>query len=143
MLSTGRFVRTSITLSRLLPVGRLACSPRTQIAVSCYRSGSGGNSSICLPKRDLRTASWPMPVLADHSNLFMTTGRVASVGPLGILKRVHLSIFRRSASTTASETVESGQGRRTVDAPIVGYWTLFCASMVFGIIVWGGLTRLT
>ncbi|KAJ2105785.1 Cytochrome c oxidase assembly protein cox15, partial [Coemansia sp. S142-1] len=143
MLSTGRFVRTSITLSRLLPVGRLACSPRTQIAVSCYRSDGGSNSSIFLPKRDLRTASWPMPVLADHSNLFMSTGRVASVGPLGILKRVHLSIFRRSASTTASETVESGHGRRTVDAPIVGYWTLFCASMVFGIIVWGGLTRLT
>ncbi|KAJ2530357.1 Cytochrome c oxidase assembly protein cox15, partial [Coemansia sp. RSA 1937] len=33
--------------------------------------------------------------------------------------------------------------RRTVDAPIVGYWSLFCASMVFGIVVWGGLTRLT
>ncbi|KAJ2817799.1 Cytochrome c oxidase assembly protein cox15, partial [Coemansia erecta] len=32
---------------------------------------------------------------------------------------------------------------RTVDAPIVGYWSLFCASMVFGIVVWGGLTRLT
>ncbi|KAJ1832287.1 Cytochrome c oxidase assembly protein cox15 [Coemansia sp. RSA 2711] len=30
-----------------------------------------------------------------------------------------------------------------VDAPIVGYWSLFCASMVFGIVVWGGLTRLT
>ncbi|KAJ1645380.1 Cytochrome c oxidase assembly protein cox15 [Coemansia erecta] len=48
-----------------------------------------------------------------------------------------------TTTTTTTTATISGSTRRTVDAPIVGYWTLFCASMVFGIIVWGGLTRLT
>ncbi|ORX69520.1 cytochrome oxidase assembly [Linderina pennispora] len=54
----------------------------------------------------------------------------------GILRQIPANAFKRSYST-------SGEAKRTVDAPIVGYWSLFCASMVFGIIVWGGLTRLT
>ncbi|KAJ1963005.1 Cytochrome c oxidase assembly protein cox15 [Dipsacomyces acuminosporus] len=48
-----------------------------------------------------------------------------------------------AATATAAGAATNGGSRRVVDAPIVGYWTLFCASMVFGIIVWGGLTRLT
>lgn len=47
------------------------------------------------------------------------------------------SVFRNMSSSPTAPS------KRTVDAPIVGYWTMFCASMVFGIIVWGGLTRLT
>ncbi|KAJ2899874.1 Cytochrome c oxidase assembly protein cox15, partial [Coemansia aciculifera] len=59
------------------------------------------------------------------------------------------SIFTRKISMTpATEAIEPAtakgeKSRRVIDAPIVGYWSLFCASMVFGIIVWGGLTRLT
>ncbi|KAJ1887199.1 Cytochrome c oxidase assembly protein cox15, partial [Kickxella alabastrina] len=61
-----------------------------------------------------------------------------------IANHIPTGAFRRSMSLSASvEGASSGPPRRTVDAPIVGYWTLFCASMVFGIIVWGGLTRLT
>ncbi|OMJ16732.1 Cytochrome c oxidase assembly protein COX15-like protein [Smittium culicis] len=30
-----------------------------------------------------------------------------------------------------------------VDSKSVGYWLIYCSSMCFGIIVWGGLTRLT
>ncbi|KAJ2365359.1 Cytochrome c oxidase assembly protein cox15, partial [Coemansia sp. RSA 2607] len=55
-----------------------------------------------------------------------------------ILRQIPTNAFAR---TYSSSTLKAP--RRTVDAPIVGYWTLFCASMVFGIIVWGGLTRLT
>ncbi|KAJ1719761.1 Cytochrome c oxidase assembly protein cox15 [Coemansia erecta] len=57
--------------------------------------------------------------------------------PAHVFMRPHSSSYSSSASTLGKPP------RRTVDAPIVGYWTLFCASMVFGIIVWGGLTRLT
>ncbi|PVU94346.1 hypothetical protein BB561_002606 [Smittium simulii] len=35
------------------------------------------------------------------------------------------------------------QEKEYINSPIVGYWLLYCASMCFGIIVWGGLTRLT
>ncbi|KAJ1820421.1 Cytochrome c oxidase assembly protein cox15 [Coemansia sp. RSA 2599] len=72
-------------------------------------------------------------------------GRLFSVGPF---KRFSSSLSSSAAQTTgvagsSRPGGNSGSTRRTVDAPIVGYWTLFCASMVFGIIVWGGLTRLT
>ncbi|KAJ2709652.1 Cytochrome c oxidase assembly protein cox15 [Coemansia spiralis] len=53
-----------------------------------------------------------------------------------------LVVFQRRGVATALPAA-AGSGRRTVDAPIVGHWSLFCASMVFGIVVWGGLTRLT
>ncbi|KAJ2785665.1 Cytochrome c oxidase assembly protein cox15 [Coemansia javaensis] len=46
-------------------------------------------------------------------------------------------------TAAAAAAAATGSARRTVDAPIVGHWSLFCASMVFGIVVWGGLTRLT
>ncbi|KAJ1944699.1 Cytochrome c oxidase assembly protein cox15 [Kickxella alabastrina] len=61
-----------------------------------------------------------------------------------LVNHIPTGASKRSMSLSASvERASSGSPRRTVDAPIVGYWTLFCASMVFGIIVWGGLTRLT
>ncbi|KAJ1920391.1 Cytochrome c oxidase assembly protein cox15 [Mycoemilia scoparia] len=65
--------------------------------------------------------------------------------------------FKKAATQISSSLLsQSGQGKGSksnqtnidekippIDRPIVGYWMLFCASMVFGIIVWGGLTRLT
>ncbi|KAJ2699323.1 Cytochrome c oxidase assembly protein cox15 [Coemansia sp. IMI 209128] len=141
MLSTGRFLRAPISLSRVLPAGRMAyLSGAPRAHASCL---SGKGAGIFLPRRGLRTASHPMLALADRGSSFMATGRVTSVTQPGVLKRVNIAIFRRPASTAASEHEKSGHARCTVDAPIVGYWTLFCASMVFGIIVWGGLTRLT
>ena len=48
------------------------------------------------------------------------------------------------AQNNGSSSSSSSSGKRpAIDRPIVGHWMLFCASMVFGIIVWGGLTRLT
>ncbi|KAI8321694.1 electron transfer protein 1 [Martensiomyces pterosporus] len=61
----------------------------------------------------------------------------------GEFKRYSSTASSASSSGAAAANTKEGGGKRTVDAPIVGYWTLFCASMVFGIIVWGGLTRLT
>ncbi|KAJ2787380.1 Cytochrome c oxidase assembly protein cox15 [Coemansia interrupta] len=60
-----------------------------------------------------------------------------------ILTQIPARAFTRAYSSSFSSSALAKPPKRTVDAPIVGYWTLFCASMVFGIIVWGGLTRLT
>ncbi|KAJ2848875.1 Cytochrome c oxidase assembly protein cox15 [Coemansia brasiliensis] len=61
---------------------------------------------------------------------------------LAALKAQHRPL--RQLATAASASLDpAASGKPTVDAPAVGYWSLFCASMVFGIVVWGGLTRLT
>ncbi|KAJ2384885.1 Cytochrome c oxidase assembly protein cox15, partial [Coemansia sp. RSA 2559] len=74
-----------------------------------------------------------LPALLGRSN-FLAASSLASSA-----KGQHAaSPLRRRAFNAAA-----APGKRTADAPIVGYWSLFCASMVFGIIVWGGLTRLT
>ncbi|KAJ2676527.1 Cytochrome c oxidase assembly protein cox15 [Coemansia sp. RSA 1285] len=84
-----------------------------------------------------------VPALIGRTN-FLAASEVASTARRNSKYAIPLLTFRRHASSasTAAATKENPQ-RRTVDAPIVGYWSLFCASMVFGIVVWGGLTRLT
>ncbi|KAI9503753.1 cytochrome oxidase assembly protein-domain-containing protein [Coemansia spiralis] len=84
-----------------------------------------------------------LPALIGRAN-FLIASKLADAattdyGQRGVLKHLPTFTFRRHASTTAAPAL----GKWAVDAPIVGYWSLFCASMVFGIIVWGGLTRLT
>ncbi|PVV04705.1 hypothetical protein BB560_000784 [Smittium megazygosporum] len=59
-----------------------------------------------------------------------------------------INVFKRMASSVsvAKEVKFDYDGKEKVEyvnSPAVGYWLLYCASMCFGIIVWGGLTRLT
>ncbi|KAJ1851802.1 Cytochrome c oxidase assembly protein cox15, partial [Coemansia sp. RSA 2703] len=94
--------------------------------------------------RLLTTRSRP-PVLRQAALIGRTHFLRASMG-ISVPNRASSSILRQIPTNAFARTYSSSTlkaPRRTVDAPIVGYWTLFCASMVFGIIVWGGLTRLT
>ncbi|KAJ2701285.1 Cytochrome c oxidase assembly protein cox15 [Coemansia sp. IMI 203386] len=108
-------------------------------------AGSSANSKVLLALRS--------PALVGRNNFLRAAAGTAIPNKPAIRNWLaQANLLKRFSSTLASDTVvdgaeslksRSGPKRRTVDAPIVGYWTLFCASMVFGIIVWGGLTRLT
>ncbi|KAJ2157492.1 Cytochrome c oxidase assembly protein cox15 [Coemansia sp. RSA 552] len=93
-----------------------------------------------------------LPVVFGRSSLvsaaaFARVHQLGGGGGSGSMHRLYrlpaTVAVRQLTTTPVAGSVPKGGKKRTVDAPIVGYWTLFCASMVFGIIVWGGLTRLT
>ncbi|KAJ2548406.1 Cytochrome c oxidase assembly protein cox15 [Coemansia sp. RSA 1933] len=77
----------------------------------------------------------PPPIPALGSSALAASRLPALLGRTSFLAASSLAPGRRHASTASA--------KRSVDALAVGYWSLFCASMVFGIVVWGGLTRLT
>ncbi|KAJ2807493.1 Cytochrome c oxidase assembly protein cox15 [Coemansia guatemalensis] len=93
---------------------------------------------ICVEARLPRMVS-RLPALIGRRNFLLASRGAWNRHTLHIPQR----LARSQPLTTSAINADKNKHRRTVDAPIVGYWTLFCASMVFGIIIWGGLTRLT
>jgi cytochrome c oxidase assembly protein subunit 15 len=52
-------------------------------------------------------------------------------------------VLQATASTSAATLQSAGTAQATSVPPIVGYWLMGSAALVFGIVVLGGLTRLT
>ncbi|KAI8801736.1 cytochrome oxidase assembly protein-domain-containing protein [Cladochytrium replicatum] len=105
------------------------------------------------PNRYGLKASLAFSVVFNRRDFSNAPGKV-NIGHLKGALRTHASPLRvqlpysiilsqkQALGTVATAEKGSGSGGPTA-RPIVGYWMLFSASLVFGIIVLGGLTRLT
>ncbi|GAO47567.1 hypothetical protein G7K_1770-t1 [Saitoella complicata NRRL Y-17804] len=122
---------------------------RSSICASCRLSL---RSTVRRPATTFLSASAP---LAHRANIAFTTqatfSRFNSTRPTSqndlITKLAHGLLVRRAASTASAEAppaeAPSPPPSPPVNSKATGYWLLFSASLVFGIVVIGGLTRLT
>ncbi|KAI9472797.1 Cytochrome c oxidase assembly protein cox15 [Coemansia sp. RSA 1821] len=102
-----------------------------------------GRASFLAAEAVSRNNRGVLAALQAHHRPLRQLATAAFRGDRGILTALKAQHTPLRQLATAASPMPSKGGKRTADAPIVGYWSLFCASMVFGIVVWGGLTRLT
>ncbi|KAJ2720805.1 Cytochrome c oxidase assembly protein cox15 [Coemansia sp. Benny D115] len=142
--SLARMVSSS---PRTLPLLRSAlCQPRM------FGTAATTATTTAQQQQQQRIAdALRIPALVGRAHFLRAAKGIPVRNPRGstIASMIPASAFNRHMSTTAAAAAAATGAagaqatKRVADAPIVGYWALFCASMVFGIIVWGGLTRLT
>ena len=69
--------------------------------------------------------------------------RASTVGTAGLTEGIHIT----SPLSSLSKTIKGGKTKKSffpeVSDKVVAYWLLGSAASVFGIVVFGGLTRLT
>ncbi|KAL2130139.1 hypothetical protein VTI74DRAFT_6845 [Chaetomium olivicolor] len=97
----------------------------------------------CLRQQVPAAPSKVLKLVVRATRRYASTSTAETKSPLASLS----SSIAQSAKPVAQTSSTQGSGRSSefpkTNAKVVGYWLLGSAASVFGIVVWGGLTRLT